>query len=249
MLICGGSVRAAQPDQQASGGSIPTSPLQKSPWVTLITLREANALLVHHYLGPVRSAIICFGHEEGCTVWGVPRSRSVHDNMRAAGFSLIELVRMVGIPGHKWATSSLLSHSVWCLFSAGNFDSAITYADREAFHTGATYLAANWRQIEDAQPDGFTWWLDGGRVSRKRFYKEFGSSAIERVKAIYGDRLRLVPDVPKKRFIFLRDWGRLNNAESAMKKIKTWGVRRVKQHESTNDCTLLGEPHGLRDTR
>lgn len=231
MLICGDSSLVEHPGPPGEGGSIPTSPLQKTPWVVPITLQEANDLLKHHYLGPVRSASACFGHGEGCTVWGVPRSRAVHDNMRACGFDLTELVRMVGVPGHKWATSSLLSHSIRCLFQSGVFNSAITYADREVFHTGATYLAANWLQIENAQPDGFTWWLDGLRVSRKRFYKEFGSSAVDLVKATYGDRLQLVPDIPKKRFIFLKDWTRLEEAQAALKKIKTWGARRLKQYE------------------
>ena len=230
------------PVQPEEGGSIPTSPLQKSPRVTPISLREANLLLRFHYLGPVKSAIVCFGHDEGCTVWGVPRSRIVHDKMRAANFELIELIRMVGIPAHKWATSSLLSHSARCLFATTKFDAAVTYSDREANHTGATYLAANWLQTEDAQPDGYTWFFDGKLVSRKRFYKELGSSSLALVRQKYGDRLKTVPDVPKKRFILLKDLGRTDEARTTLKKIKTWGKARTEKLRVSRETNNVLQP-------
>ena len=219
-------------NQTAGGGSIPTPSLQKSPRVKIISLKKANELLKHHYLGAVRTAQLCFGHEEGCTVWGVPRSISVQKRMRDAGFEPIELVRMVGIPGHLWATSSLLAHSMRLLFKTSNFDSAITYADREVGHTGNTYLAANWLQVEDAQPDGSTWWLDGKRVSRKRFFNEFGTTKYEIVKTKYGKRLVVTPDIPKKRFIFLKEWTRVDAAQKALKKEKTWGAKRLLEFET-----------------
>ena len=231
---CGDSTRVVRPGQPGEGGSSPTSPLQKSPRVERISLAAANTLLRHHYLGPVKSATVCFGHSEGCTVWGVPRSRAVHAKMRNAAFTLIELIRMVGVPGHKWATSSLLSHSIRCLFSSTTFDSAITYADREVFHTGAVYLAANWLPLEDAQPDGFLWRLDGLRVSRQRFYKSLGSSSLALVKERYGSRLVVIPDVPKKRFLLLKDRARTEEAKVVLKKVKTWGAARLKSHERSS---------------
>jgi len=229
---CGGRPEAGQAsNQMQDSGSIPTSPLQKSPHVDMISLEKANTLLQHHYLGPVRTATLCCGHDEGCTVWGVLRSRAIHARLRDLGFEPIELIRMVGIPNHKWATSSLLSHSLKVMFEQTTFDLAITYSDREVGHTGATYKASNWLQIEDAQPDGFLWVLDGKRVSRKTFYAELGTSNIEAVKKVYGDRLLLVPDVPKKRFIFLKNWIRLESALTGLKKKKTWGKNRIKKWE------------------
>ena len=52
----GDSSLVEQPVPPGKGGSIPTSPLQKSPRVVPISLREANLLLRFHYLGPVKAA-------------------------------------------------------------------------------------------------------------------------------------------------------------------------------------------------
>lgn len=219
-------------NQSSSGGSSPTTALLKTPQVGRIHLTDANVMLFnHHYLGPVKTASFCYGHLEGCTVWGVLRSAAVHKRLREAGFNPIELIRMVGVPEHDWAMSSLLSHSLKLLFQSTTFDCAITYADRQAGHSGATYRAANWIQIQDAQPDGFTWLLDGKRVSRKRFYGELGTSNVEAVRKVYGDRIELVPDVPKRRFIRLRDPSRLDNAIVALSKRKTWGAKRIREFE------------------
>ena len=42
----------------------------------------------------------------------------------------------------------------------------------------------------------------------------------------------VTPDIPKKRFIFLKDWGRLDEAQKALKKEKTWGAKRLLEFEA-----------------
>jgi hypothetical protein len=197
-----------------------------------VSLELANRLLSkYHYLGPVRSATAIFGHAEGVTVWGVLRSRALHSSLRLADFSPVELIRMVGVPGHRWAMSSLMAVSL--RFLRSRFDCFITYADRQAGHTGKVYLAANWKAFpEDAQPDGYVWRLDGAIVSRKRFFSELGTSQISQVKKKYGYRLSLEPDVPKRRFFYLLERNRETQFLAAAKKKKTWGARRTLNYEN-----------------
>ncbi len=226
-----------RPTQSEVSGSNPTPPLQKSPLVRTLSLQEANILLEkYHYLGPVRTASLCLGHEEGCTVWGTLRSRGLDSALRLSGFQAIELIRMVGSPFHTWAMSSLLSISSKLIFKQKGFDALITYADKEQGHTGSTYLAANWIKIQDAQPDGFTWYLDGNRVSRKRFFNEFGSSSWETVQTAYGSRIRRELDIPKSRFILPKNREYTEEILHACLKKKTWGLKRTKSfYEGPND--------------
>lgn len=211
------------------------SGLVKSPPVVRVPLKEANRLLdAHHYLGGLRTATLAFGHEEGVTVWGVPRSRGWDTKLRAAGFRAIELVRMVGVPDHGWATSSLLAASTKLVLS--EYDAAVTYADPMAGHSGAVYRAANWAELpQRAQPDGWVWRLDGRVVSRKRFYGEFGTSAYETVVAHYGARLSRELDVPKRRFYRLRDPRRVEAFLTASVKVKTWGAARCESNFDGSD--------------
>lgn len=210
------------------------SGLTKGPAVERISVSQANALLAdYHYLGPVRSAIAAFGHTEGATVWGVPRSRIWHARLYAAGFKAIELIRMVGTPQHQWATSALLSSSAKLLRS--EYDVLITYADPMQGHSGAVYRAANWKEFpQRAQPDGWEWRLDGRIVSRKRFYSEFGTSAWSVVSAAYGTRLTRTHDIPKRRFYFLFDKGREEALLAASLKVKTWGSARIAKADGSD---------------
>lgn len=234
--FCAGRLTSKTTDfQSADGGASPTPALHSSPKVAQIRLDEANSLLArYHYLGPVRTATICFGSGEGATVWGVMRSPGWFKKLREAGFNSLELIRMVGIDGHKWATSSLLSHSVRQIFRTSSFDALVTYADRQAKHTGNVYLAANWNRLpQDAQPDGFIWRLDGKIVSRRRFFNEFGTSKIQTVKDKYGGRLTTELDMPKRRFYYLKNRNLEAKFLSASIKKVTWGAARTRIFQET----------------
>lgn len=205
------------------------SGLLRSPPVVPVGKQAANLLLSRwHYLGAVHTASHWLGHGEGCTVWGVMRSRTWQTRLREAGFDPLELVRMAGIDGHQWATSSMLSQSIrWLLQNTGH-DCFVTYADPMHAHSGAVYRSAGWIRLpQDSQPDGFTWRLDGRIVSRKKFFAELGTSALGTVRAKYGERVTLEPDVPKPRFALLKTPKRLPDFLAASRKVKTWGAART----------------------
>lgn len=205
------------------------SGLISCPAVEKIGKARANDLLSkYHYLGAVRTASLWLGHDEGCTVWGVMRSRIWHQRLVTAGFNPIELIRMVGVEDHSWATSSMLAKSGRVLLTETSHDVLVTYADPMQMHKGGVYLAANWKRLpQDAQPDGYVWRLDGQVVSRKRFFAELGTSAIDRVREVYGDRVTLELDVPKRRFYWLKDSRRDADFLEASEKVKTWGKART----------------------
>jgi len=206
------------------------SGLIKSPEVKVVSKNDANYLLdKYHYLGGIRTCSECLGHEEGCTVWGVLRSRAWDKRLKEKGFNPIELIRMVGVEGKHWATSSLLAKSVKLLKE--KYDIFVTYADPMQQHTGNTYLAANWERLpQDAQPDGYLWRLDGAICSRKRFFAELGTSAISVVKQHYGDRITIEKDVPKRRFFFIKEKRKIPIFLEASQKVKTWGKTRTDNH-------------------
>ena len=78
------------------------SGLTKSPDVRILTKEETKYLLdTYHYLGFTRTYKMSIGHDEGCTVWGVLRSRILHSQLKFKGFEPCELIRMVGIEHHK----------------------------------------------------------------------------------------------------------------------------------------------------
>lgn len=209
------------------------SGLTKAMNVSKISLNEANILLdEYHYLGGVRTATLAIGNWEGCTVWGVMRSRAWHKKLKDAGFNPLELVRMVGAEGHKWGMSSMLAQSIDFIRKNTEYDSVVTYADPMQQHDGMVYKASNWRRLpQDSQPDGYLWKLDGKIVSRKRFYAELGTSAIDVVREKYGDRLVLELDAPKPRFYFLFSKKRNDDFVKASRKVKTWGASRTKKLE------------------
>lgn len=216
--------------QVESGASAPicSARFVRCPKVDVITKERANEMLDKwHYLGALRTSIISLGFDGGCTVWGVLRSRAWHKSLIQNGFAPLELIRMVGEPDHKWATSSLLANSAKLIFSLTNYDSLVTYADPMQGHSGSVYRATNWNEIERAQPDGYVWRLDGKIVSRKRFYAEFGTSSISVVRQHYGDRLTMERDIPKHRFFFLKRKSLTDSFKESSRKKKTWGAARI----------------------
>jgi hypothetical protein len=195
--------------QEGRDGSTPIRPLQlqKTPHVRLLTQTEVNDMLERwHYLGPLHVIQFAMGHEEGCCVFSVPRSK----NLTIKEPKTIELVRMVGKPGHTWAMSSLMSHAVKECLRRG-YTKVITYADPQAGHNGNTYKAAGWTE-DGFSPADTIYLLDGKRVSRKNFYDKHGTQSRQKMKEIYGDRLTFKPCPPKKRFVKLLQQGGTMNA-------------------------------------
>ena len=184
-----------QPNQLAGSGSNPTSSLQKTLWCKLLSSKESNDMLNKwHYLGEVRGIIFSVGHDEGCCVFTNCRSRIYEEK----NLGTIELARMVGMPNHKWAMSSLMAQAVReC--RKRNYKQIITYADPWNNNTGAVYLAAGWEKIGTSQQDT-VYLLDEKRIARRTLYDRHGTQSKSKMKEIYGDRLVFEVAPPKPIF-------------------------------------------------
>jgi hypothetical protein len=147
-----------------------------------------------HYLGSVIGIIFSVGHEEGCCVFTNCRSRNYEKNHPG----VIELSRMVGMPGHKWAMSSLMAQAVRECRNRG-YKEIITYADPWNKNTGAVYLAAGWKRIGETGKDT-VYMLDGERIARRTLYDRHGTQSRVEMKGIYGDRLQFEDAPPKPIF-------------------------------------------------
>jgi hypothetical protein len=197
---CGDRSIGRTPVPTGDGGSNPTSSLQikklaATPHCRLLTAKEANAQLESwHYLGAVRGILFSVGHEEGCCVFTNCRSR--HYEKTHPG--VVELSRMVGMPDHKWAMSSLMAQAVRECKKRG-YKEIITYADPWNNNTGKVYLAAGWVPCGASGKDT-VYMLDNERVARRTFYDRHGTQSRAKMKEIYGDRLRFEDAPPKPIF-------------------------------------------------
>lgn len=177
-------------------GSIPTPSLQKTPFCRLLTAEEANKMLNDwHYLGEVRGILFTVGHEEGCRVFTNCRSR-VYEKKHPG---VVELSRMVGMPNHKWAMSSLMAQATRECKKRG-YTEIITYADPWNNNTGKVYLAAGWQAAGSTGQD-MVYMLDGERIARRTLYDRHGTQSRSKMKEIYGDRLQFEIAPPKPIFI------------------------------------------------
>jgi len=157
---------------------------------------EANKMLEQwHYLGSVRGILFAVGHDEGCCVFTNCRSR-VYE-IKHPG--VVELARMVGMPHHKWAMSSLMAQAVKECKTRG-YREIITYADPWNNNTGKVYLAAGWTKAGTTAPDS-VYLLDGKRVSRRSLYNRHRTQSKVEMKKIYGERLTFEFAPPKTIFI------------------------------------------------
>lgn len=148
-----------------------------------------------HYLGASCKGItLAWGHDEGCCIYGNPRSRKIEKWF--PNLLVGELIRMVGCPGHLWSMTSLMAQAHRNL----KYDILVTYADPTAGHNGAVYRAGNWKSIGVSSTEAI-WLLDGKRISRRWVYDQHGTQSIAVAKQIYGDRLTISPGQPKPRFL------------------------------------------------
>ena len=170
----------------------------KTPMCRLLTAEDANKQLESwHYLGSVIGIIFAVGHDEGCCVFTNCRSREYEKKHSG----VIELARMVGMPNHTWAMTSLMAYAVRECKKRG-YTEIITYADpwnhneKGVGNTGAVYLAAGWTRIGTTGQDT-VYLLDGERVARRTFYDRHGTQARGKMKEIYGDRIKFEIAPPK----------------------------------------------------
>lgn len=176
------------------------SGLLKSPPIHLLLPVKIAKMMLNkwHYLGEVRGIIYALGHYEGCCVFTNCRSR-IYESKHV---KVIELARMVGKPGHKWAMSSLMSQCIKWLKQHTDYKLVITYADPYAGHNGMVYTAAGWIFDGVIGKDGHPLFIiDGKRISPRTLYDRHGTQSVPKMKQIYGNRLILESKPLKKRFI------------------------------------------------
>jgi hypothetical protein len=184
-----------QETQSQDGGSNPTPPLQRTPFCRLLTSEESNRMLEQwHYLGAVQGILFSVGHDEGCCVFTNCRSR-VYEKKHPG---VVELSRMVGMPNHRWAMSSLMAQAVRECKKRG-YKEIITYADPWNNNTGKVYLAAGWKAIGATGADT-VYMLDGERIARRTMYDRHGTQNKTKMKEIYGERLQFEVAPPKPIF-------------------------------------------------
>jgi hypothetical protein len=169
--------------------------LSKTPFCRLLTAPEANQMLEDwHYLGAVRGILFSVGHEEGVCVFTNCRSREYEKKHPG----VVELARMVGMPNHTWAMSSLMARAVKEA-KKREYKEIITYADPWNGNTGKVYLAAGWLPAGATGADT-VYMLDGERISRRTMYDRHGTQSKKKMKEIYGDRLLFQVAPPKPIF-------------------------------------------------
>lgn len=175
---------------------MPDQSLSKTPFCRILSAEESNKMLnAWHYLGEVRGILFSVGHEEGCCVFTNCRSRMYEKKHPG----VVELSRMVGMPGHKWAMSSLMAQATRECKKRG-YTEIITYADPWNNNTGKVYLAAGWKAAGSTGQD-MVYLLDGERIARRTLYDRHGTQSRTKMKEIYGDRLQFEIAPPKHIFI------------------------------------------------
>lgn len=180
---------------QVSGEAI-SKPLGKTPFCSLLSAKEANKMLEDwHYLGPVHGILFAVGHDEGVCVFTNCRSREYEKKHPG----VVELARMVGMPNHTWAMSSLMAQAVREARKRG-YTEIITYADPWNGNTGKVYLAAGWKLVGKTGADT-VYMLDGKRISRRTMYDRHGTQSRAKMKEIYGERLQFEVAPPKPIFV------------------------------------------------
>ena len=177
--VCGNSLLVKhlgfRPEE---GGSIPTSPLQKSDWrVDDAPLKAGQALVREHHYARGGSNTCCYMHglhhrasgELMGVAWWLPPTRVAAESVNKLRWKeVLSLTRLVILPEvPKNAASFLLAHSVRLIWAEGRFVSLVTYADESQNHFGQIYRAANWTYIGRTGP--YPRWIDvnGKQVAQK----------------------------------------------------------------------------------
>lgn len=185
--------------QAEDEGSTPIR-LLHTPAVRTLSPAEANGMLERwHYLGAVRGQVLALGHDEGCCVFTNLRSRLLEK--RLLPYRAIELARMVGMPNHRWAMTSLMAVVARIVRRRG-YDIIVTYSDPMAGHTGKVYKAAGYRDDGLIEKDGHpAIYIDEKLVAPRTLYDRHGTQSIPALQTIYGTRLTLAKKELKRRWI------------------------------------------------
>lgn len=166
-----------------------------------ITLEQANKIMQEtHYLGPCKAAgVQCFGWVEEGTVVAAAIYADPHAPKIPARYR--DLRRLSKREEMRAPLSKFLSNTLNAL-EKGKWDAAITWADQAAGHHGGIYQATNWIYLE---PQSYNWnssyeLPDGTIKNHRTVFKELGTTAKQKVKALRPD---WIPFLPKMKFRYV----------------------------------------------
>lgn len=145
--------------------------------VRTVDLSVARALVeAHHYsrggsnTATFRHGLFRIDDPERClgVAWWIPPTKAAAQSVDPAWQQVINLTRLVVIPGVPTnAASYLLGRSIALIRRDGRFKTLLTYADEGQGHTGAIYRATNWDYLGIRPGDPVYVTADGRHVARK----------------------------------------------------------------------------------
>ncbi len=146
----------------------------------------------HYFLG-ILGGVLLFGHTTGS---------DIAFTKMFPGKKVIVLQRGV----HLWWTppnsaSWLISRACKQLRIDG-FDIVTATADEEAGEIGTIYQALNWSYLGTPKHGHPVFIIDGAEVHPKTLYDKHGTSSVFKIQQIYGNRVKILPRLFKRRYAF-----------------------------------------------
>lgn len=196
--------------QQSSGGSNPTPSLHFSK----CKLEDVSDFVKenhysHTYPGGIDLSFAAHLDNKlvGACLFGYGASRNLAEKLLRGEkdkHKFRELVRLVFLDEvPRNSESRFIS---WCLkFLSKNTDllAIVSFADSSKNHIGYVYQASNWLYTGKSIAHHANYLLDGKDTHERTLYSMYGKFSIKDLKEKLGDRLKIVPQVVKHRYVYL----------------------------------------------
>ena len=160
-----------------------------------------------HYSGCQPSVITdAYGfweHQEfqGVLIFGVPVSRSIHEEFNVDHENVRELLR-VALKGHTVPITAALSKAIKDLkANHPNIELLISYADPHVGHTGYLYQAASWVYL--GQPRrGEVMIINGKEMHPRSVVATYGTMAMDYLRKNVDPKVQHIVLEPKHKYAF-----------------------------------------------
>lgn len=166
----------------------------------------------YHYTKSCAKSTIAYGfyYQEkiACViVYGQPSGKYLASSIWEGGNEkeCLELLRLFSF---DWCPKNIESYCIAQSIKQLKIDMPeikvlVSYADSSAGHVGYIYQASNWIYIGKASGERKIF-LDGIRQHRRDMYDKYGTSSIEKLKKIFGDRLQISEErFLKNKYIYI----------------------------------------------
>lgn len=135
----------------------------------------------------------------GVNVFGIPTGQYT---ARFPDKKVLQLYRGVSLPGTpKCSGSFLTSGSLRWLRKNTDVDVVVAFCNPHDDEIGTIYQASNWSYL-GLTPSSPVFLIDEQRVHNRVLQGRHGTSNLEALRRIYGDRLRVVEGSGKHRYAF-----------------------------------------------